>query len=84
MDVKEDRIFALRGDGCVHALRHPDGRFLMKAHSWTQEFSPRGLEWFRSHDPWSREYAAALVLIDVGWRLSIPTFGTPHGAGLWG
>jgi hypothetical protein len=34
--------------------------------------------------PWNRRYTAALVVIDVGWRLSIPTFGTPLGAGLWG
>jgi len=56
----------------------------MKAHSWTQEVSTRVLGWFRSYDPRSREYAAGLVVIDVGWRLSIPTFGTPLGAGLWG
>jgi hypothetical protein len=24
------------------------------------------LGWFRSHDPWSREYAASPVVIDVG------------------
>ena len=57
----------------------------MKAHSWAQEFNSstrQCLGWFRSHDSWSREYSAALVMIDVGWRLSIPTFGTPLGAGL--
>jgi hypothetical protein len=27
VDVKEDRIYALTGDGCVHALRHPAGAF---------------------------------------------------------
>jgi hypothetical protein len=27
VDVKEDRIYVLTGDGCVHALRHPDGAF---------------------------------------------------------
>jgi outer membrane protein assembly factor BamB len=27
VDVREDRIYALTGDGSVHALRHPDGPF---------------------------------------------------------
>jgi hypothetical protein len=27
VDVKEDRIYALTGDGSVHALRHPYGAF---------------------------------------------------------
>jgi hypothetical protein len=27
VDVRDDRIYALTGDGSVHALRHPDGAF---------------------------------------------------------
>jgi hypothetical protein len=59
----------------------------MKAQSWAQEFNSSTREClggFVPLNPWSRKYAAALVVIDVGWRLSIPTFGTPLGAGLWG
>jgi hypothetical protein len=59
--------------------------FLMKAHSWAQEFNSSTREClggFVPMNPWRRECAAALVVINVGSRLSIPTFGTPLGAGL--